>query len=124
MKLFIITFSLMLALNSQASQIHAIPLTKVEKFSNLIVLGKVTNVVKDGIQDTVTIEASCFLKGTSKAKKFSFTLTTRGGLKDFDPALKVGQSGVFFLNHKEEKGQTAKAYWGSIATFSKDAFEP
>ena len=43
------------------------------------------------------------------------------GLKDFDPELKVGDKGVFFLTRN--KGKFEKAYWGSIAIFPKDNFE-
>ena len=73
------------------------------------------------VSDTVTIAIAAIIKGESKAKEATFVLSTRGGLKDFDPELKVGDKGVFFLTRN--KGKFEKAYWGSIAIFPKDNFE-
>ena len=113
---------------ASASQIKPIKLTDLEARATHIVLGKVTKVVESGNEDTVTVEVASLLKGKSEQKSFTFTLVTRGGLKDFDPEVKVGASGVFFLKEQDVAGKAAggavtKAYWGSIATFPKDHFE-
>lgn len=111
-----------------ASQIDRIKLIDLETRATHIVLGKVTKVVESGDEDTVTVEVASLLKGKSEQKSFTFTLVTRGGLKNFDPAVKVGASGIFFLKEIETPGATTggavtKAYWGSIATFPKDYFD-
>ena len=63
------------------------------------------------------------LKGKSPQTVYTFTLVTRGGLNDFDPALKKGDSGVFFLKLRKQEGEVEKAYWGSVATFPKNHFD-
>jgi hypothetical protein len=127
--IFLIIFSSTIV----ASKISRITLAELQEKTDLIVLAEVTEVVNDGNQDQVTIYADSFLKGESSNNKFTFTLVTRGGLKDFDPALEVGETGVFFLKQKEleynfenTNSESAvsveKAYWGSIAIFEKDIF--
>ena len=64
-----------------------------------------------------------YLKGKSSQKVYTFNLVTRGGLKDFDPSLKKGDTGVFFLKLREQEGQVEKTYWGSVATFQKNHFD-
>ena len=85
-------------------------------------MAEVTEVTKEDNQDHVTIQVNSYLKGSSPQKVYTLTLITRGGLKDFDPSLKKGDTGVFFLKLKEQKGQVEKAYWGSVATFQKNNF--
>ena len=123
---FILPFAgLALLLSSAcfASQIERITLSELENKATHIVLGKVTKVVEDGSQDHVTIQVASHLKGGSQQDVFTFRLITRGGIKDFDPALRVGDSGVFFLKAIDEADHVEKAYWGSIATFPKDHFD-
>jgi hypothetical protein len=105
------------------SQINRITLSELHAKADLIVMSEVTELVKEGNQDHVTIQVDSYLKGESPQTVYTFTLVTRGGLKDFDPALKVGDTGVFFLKLKEQEGQVEKAYWGSIATFQKNHFD-
>ena len=85
-------------------------------------MAEVAEVAKEENQDYVTIQVASYLKGSSGQTVYTFTLITRGGLKDFDPPLKKGDTGVFFLKRKEQKGQVEKAYWGSVATFQKNHF--
>lgn len=121
--LLITCLSLLLTLpNVFASEINKISLSELQKSSDLIVLAKVTTIVKKGNTDKVTIKVGSFLKGREKQTVFTFTLVCRGGLKDFDPTLQEGRSGVFFLKYKKQKGSVEKAYWGSVATFTKDPF--
>jgi len=103
-----------------ASEITQISLPELQKKANLIVLAKVIKVEKNKNQDTVTIKIDSFLKGKIDDKTLIFTLVSRGGLKDFDPALKKDDTGVFFLKKKNKKIE--KAYWGSIAIFQKNNF--
>jgi len=72
---------------------------------------------------SVTIKAALYLKGKSPQTVYTFTLVTRGGLKGFDPSLKEGDTGVFFLKLRKQEGRVAKAYWGSVATFQKNHFD-
>jgi hypothetical protein len=118
-----LTLAVYLTSTLSASQIQRITLAELESKADYIVLGKVTKVVLDGDQDQVTIQVASYLKGKSKHDAFSFTLVTRGGLKDFDPALKEGASGVFFLKATGKPSEATKAYWGSIATFPQDHFD-
>ena len=109
--------------SSHASQIIKITLAELQSKADLIALAKVMKIVEQGDTDQVTIKADSFLKGNSLQKDYTFTLVTRGGLKDFDPLLKVGDSGVFFLKRIKSDGRIEKAYWGSIATFQKNHFD-
>ena len=115
---------LMLMVNiGHASKINRITLSELEQKADYIVLAQVQNVVKDGDSDNVTIKVDSFLKGYTQQDVFTFTLVTRGGLKDFDPVLKKGEAGVFFLKARELEGEVEKAYCGSIAIFSKNNFD-
>lgn len=104
-----------------ASGIKRLKLTELTSKSDYIVLGKVIKVEAKDEKDKVTIKIGSQLKGELKEKTLTFILTTRGGLKDFDPKLNVGNTGVFFL--KNVNGKIEKAYWGSIATFNKNHFD-
>lgn len=104
-----------------ASEILLLPLKELPAKSNIIVLGEVVKVVpSQETLDIVTINIAAVLKGELKDKQAAFILSTRGGLKDFDPQLKVGNKGVFFLIKNNNTFE--KAYWGSIAIFPKDHF--
>jgi len=116
-------FLLVFAANGFASQINRITLSELHAKADLIVMAEVTKLVEEGNQDHVTIKTELYLKGKSPQTVYTFTLVTRGGLKDFDPSLKEGDSGVFFLKLRKQKGQVEKAYWGSIATFQKNHFD-
>lgn len=113
----------LLVTSSLGSGINRITLTELQSKAGLIVMGKVTDLVQEGNYDRVTIQIDAFLKGKCLKNTVSFTLVTRGGLKDFDPALSIGDSGVFFLKFQCRSGAIEKAYWGSIATFPKNHFE-
>ncbi|HOT28142.1 MAG TPA: hypothetical protein PLU72_08120 [Candidatus Ozemobacteraceae bacterium] len=105
-----------------ASEIALLPLKELPLRANLIVLGEVLRVVPQNNEnlDTVTIRIHAILKGDVKDPEATFVLSTRGGLKDFDPQVKPGDMGVFFLDH--QNGAFKKAYWGSIALFAKNNF--
>jgi hypothetical protein len=109
--------------NCIASSINRITLSELQEKADLIVLAKVINLEQDGNLDIVTISVDSYLKGNNPQKDYSFTLVTRGGLKDFDPSLKKGDTGVFFLKLKKMKEGVEKAYWGSVAVFPKNHFD-
>ena len=111
-----------LTLSAQSSEIAGISLAELETRAEIIVLGQVTGVREEGNLDLVTIRPGPYLKGGGDIDSYTFSLVTRGGLKDFDPALVEGDTGVFFLKSGEVKGQARKAYWGSIAVFPKSDF--
>ena len=104
-----------------ASEIVQITLEDLYEKSELIVMGEVINIKKDKNNDYVTIRIDVILKGECSSQTVEFMITSRGGLKDFDPELEIGQNGVFFLKNNGEKG-FAKAYWGSMAIFEKNSF--
>jgi len=108
---------------ASASQISRITLSELHATADLIVLGEVIKLVQDGNRDHVTIEPELYLKGRGSERAYTFILISRGGLKDFDPTLKKGDTGVFFLKLGEADGQAEKAYWGSVATFRKNHFD-
>lgn len=122
----IVCFSLVLAflsLTSFASSIKRITLAELQTRADLIVMAKVTKVVMEGDNDRVTIKIDSYLKGEGPQTIYTITLCTRGGLKDFDPSLKKGDTGVFFLKCSKQEGEVEKAYWGSVATFNKNNYD-
>ena len=124
MKKIISLFIIMLFILSNysfASEINRITLLELQEKADLIVLAKVEKVIPNDDRDIVTIKIDSFLKGVSEEKELSFILVTRGGLKDFDPVLKRGDTGVFLL--KKKGTEVEKAYWGSVATFQKNHFD-
>ena len=106
-----------------ASKITRITLAELQAKANIVVMAKVTKVVAEGDADHVTIKVDSYLKGNGPQNVYMFTLVTRGGLKDFDPVVKEGDSGVFFLKSKIQEGGVEKAYWGGIAIFPKNHFD-
>lgn len=123
-KIFFLIFLLFLifCVCSVASEIKRISLSELLTKADLVVMGEVTDVAKEEDKDHVTIQVDSYLKGSSNKNMYAFTLITRGGLKDFDPTLKNGDTGVFFLKLKEQNDDVQKAYWGSIAIFQKKHF--
>ena len=118
------TFAMIILLLSStaiASMIGKIDLSKLENKSELIVLAKVINIVSDSALDKVTIKVSSILKGKLDNKEITILLQVRGGLKEFDPEIQVGDFGVFFL--KKGSNYYRTAHGGSIAIFEKNHFE-
>ncbi|MEW6076310.1 MAG: hypothetical protein AB1724_00715 [Thermodesulfobacteriota bacterium] len=113
-----------LAVTAFASSIGPITLTELYDKADLIVMAQVLNVAAKGDQDEVTIKPEVFLKGEGEQAEYTFTLISRGTLEDFDPALSKGDTGVFFLKRKLFLGQVEKAWWGSVAVFVKNNFDP
>jgi hypothetical protein len=105
-----------------SSQIKKIPLSSLKDRADIIVIAEVIIVDEEQHYDNVTIKVDSFLKGQSPQTIYTFTLITRGDLKDFDPHLKKGDTGVFFLKQRKQTGQVEKAYWGSVAIFQKNHF--
>ena len=117
-------FALMILLISAsifASSIGKIEISKLESRSELIVLGKVVNVVSDEALDIITINISSILKGNIGHNEIMVLLQVRGGLKEFDPETKAGDFGVFYLRKGSKYYRTA--HGGSIAIFEKNNFE-
>ena len=121
-KMFFSTILFLFALTASgfASEISRITLAELYEKADLIVMAGVTQVDSRDERDEVTIQVELFLKGNSPDRQYTFTLITRGGVKDFDPALKKGDTGVFFL--KQKRKGVEKAYWGSVAVFTKNNF--
>ena len=123
MKYLSLVLLLVSVATSYASKIRRITLAELQSKASLIVMGKVTKLVQEGNQDHVTIKVDSYLKGKGPQTVYTFTLVTRGGLKDFDPSLEQGDSGVFFLKTRQQEGEVEKAYWGGVATFPKNHFD-
>ncbi len=122
MKYFFATIILFLSTSVFASSIGEIELSKLEGKSELVVLAKVVNVVADKALDIVTIRVSSVLKGKAEKNEVRVLLQVRGGLKEFDPEIHVGDFGVFFLNLNRGSKYYRTAHGGSIAIFSKKHF--
>ena len=89
-----------------ASQISGLPISELYSKSNIVVVGSVLRMVKqDQYSDVVEIQINSFIKGAIRQRETTqrFTLRLRNkGVKDFDPTLKEGDMGVFFLESIEE----------------------
>jgi len=103
-----------------ASSIRRLNLAELPGRAEVVVLGQVVKVAPKGDADEVTIRIAAFLKGSTTQMTVTMTLVPRG-LKGFDPTLKVGQTGVFFLTGLNG-ASASKAYWGSIAVFNSPNF--
>lgn len=119
---FLLMILVLFGATAQASQIQPLPLTDLSQRTEAVALASVVKVEsKTESSDEVTIKVALVLKGSIKQNELRLTLIPRG-VKGFDPILKVGDTGVFFL--KEIKGKDAKlAYWGSVAVFPIAYFE-
>jgi hypothetical protein len=111
--------TLLLVSTASASEINPLDLSALAGKAEVIVVGHVEGVKRlDDSRDEVTVRIADVLKGNVTGKTVTFPITCRGGLKDFDPELKVGNKGVFFLQGVEE-GKSRLAFFGSVAIFAK-----
>jgi len=103
------------------SEIKQMELAQLSDSAEVVVLAQVVKVTKISAEaDETTIKVGAILKGKIGTDKLKVVLTTRG-VKGFNPALKVGDTGVFLL--KDVKNKKAKpAYPGSVAVFTKPNF--
>jgi cyclophilin family peptidyl-prolyl cis-trans isomerase len=108
--------------NITASSIEIAESADLPAKAEVIALAEVVSVNQNGDLDNVSIKIAAVIKGSLKVDKLDLSLQVRGGLKEFDPKLKVGQNGIFFL--KSIDGAKAQlAYPGSIAIFPKPNFQ-
>ena len=111
--------SLIAGSHARASQINPLDLSALAGKAEVIVLGHVEGVKRlDDSRDEITVRIADVLKGKSTNKTVTFPITCRGGLKDFDPEMKVGDKGVFFLQPIED-GKARLAFFGSVAIFAR-----
>ena len=112
MNKFLITILIFLVIVpiSYASMIPRLDLRELLDKSEYVVLGKVISISAKDVRDVVTVKIASSLKGKFKSNEVTFILTSRGGVKDFDPQLKVGDTGVFFLI--ETNGEIKKPIGG------------
>ena len=111
--------SLIAVLTPRASQINPLDLSALGGKAEVIVVGHVEAVKRlDDSRDEITVRIADVLKGKVAGKTVTFPITCRGGLKDFDPELKAGDKGVFFLQAVTD-GKSRLAFFGSVATFAK-----
>jgi len=103
------------------SEIKQMELAELSDSAEVVILAQVVKVTKISAEvDETTIKVGAVLKGKLGTGNLKIVLTTRG-VKGFDPTVKVGDTGVFFL--KDVKKEAAKpAYPGSVAVFSKPNF--
>jgi cyclophilin family peptidyl-prolyl cis-trans isomerase len=87
----------------------------------VVTLAEVTDVNNQSADsDEVTLKVASVIKGKLGRNEVKVVLQPRG-LKGFDPALKVGDMGVFFLREVVES-QAKLAYWGAAAVFARPNF--
>ena len=127
---FIILTLLIVCLTTMtsASQIAKLDLSQLPESAEVIVLAKVVKVEQKQFDsripppfDEVTIKIASVLKGETGLSYVTLILQPRG-VKDFDPALNVGDMGVFFFRELNES-EGKLAFFGSIALFQKPNFE-
>jgi hypothetical protein len=124
----IISVILIALLNSSfATQVASADLSKLTAQSQLVIVAKVLSVTpvelndrKDKPYDSVHVQISTVLKGELKEETINVILEPRG-VRDFDPVLKVGQSGVFFLNLNAQ-GHYRLTASGAVAIFERGSF--
>ena len=98
----------------------------VSKLSELIITAIVVKVVpmkfgrEDIPYDELTLKVASTLKGELKDMSVKIVTEPRG-MRDFDPLLKVGESGVFFLI-KDDKFGYRFAARGAVAIFTRGNF--
>ncbi len=116
--------AILLGTLAYASKIQRLELAKLPARAEVIALAKVLRVEEKSLDsrvpapyDEVTIMVASVLKGSIKQGEIKVILQPRG-LKGFDPVLKVGDIGVFFLREVSES-EAKLAYWGSVAVFQK-----
>jgi hypothetical protein len=111
--------SLIVGTHVRASQINPLDLSALAGKAEVIVVGHVEGVKRlDDSRDEITVRIADILKGKAAGKTVTFPITCRGGLKDFDPALRAGDKGVFFLQAVAD-GKSRLAFFGSVAIFAK-----
>jgi len=115
----VLALTISLAPTARASQINPLDLSALAGKSEVIVIGSVEGVKRlDDSRDEITIRVADVLKGKAGGKSITFPITCRGGLKDFDPELRIGDKGLFFLKEVND-GRSALAFFGSVALFPK-----
>ncbi|HUW17718.1 MAG TPA: peptidylprolyl isomerase [Sedimentisphaerales bacterium] len=110
-----------------ASDIKHLELAELPSRAEVVALAKVVKVQEKALDsrkpvpyDEVTIKVASVIKGKLERNEVTVLLQPRGE-KGFDPALKVGDTGVFFLREVSQS-QAKLAYWGSVAVFQKPNF--
>ena len=112
--LFVLGFSSTLF----ASKIPLITSDELLKKSELVFIGTVLEVMpRQEVLDKVKVRINSLLKGEEKSPDIIVILQVRGGLKDWDPILKVGNMGVFFLRKSGDSYRSA--HGGSVSIFEK-----
>lgn len=128
-KTLVILAGMLAASSAHSSQIKRLSLDKLNSSAKAIVLAKVVRVKPVALDsrtdlipwDRVILRVVSAVRGTFRRGTIELLLQCRG-VKGFDPELKPGDVGVFFL--KEIKGGKARlAYWGSVALFKRQNFD-
>jgi len=116
--------AILLGTLAYASKIQRLELAKLPARAEVIALAKVLKVEEKSLDsrvptpyDEVTVMVASVLKGSIKQGEIKVILQPRG-VKGFDPVLKVGDIGVFFLREVSES-EAKLAYWGSVAVFQR-----
>ena len=112
---------------STASRLQSSKLSELQEKSDIIVVAKIISVTPvsllgrvDKSYDEVTLVITNLFKGDSESMKINI-ITEPRGVRGFDPALKSGQSGVFFLKKTEKFGYRLTSY-GSASIFERGNF--
>lgn len=111
----------------QATQIPPSSLEKLQEESDLVIVAKVLSITavnlsgrKDQPFDEVTLRIASLIKGKVESQNIKIVTEPRG-MRDFDPELRIGQAGVFFLSEVEGFGfRLTQA--GSVAIFERNSF--
>jgi hypothetical protein len=110
-----------------ASQLVPFELSKLSSTSEIVVVARVAKVTPVELDsrkptpfDQVELIVATVLKGSLQKSKLTIVLEPRG-VRDFDPSLKPGDSGVFFLR-KNSNQQFRPITAGAVAMFENKNF--
>lgn len=126
--IFLLVLTLTPISESIASQIAQLDLNELLDRTDVILLGKVLKVEEKQLGsstpppfDQITVEVASVLKGKVERHSLNLIIQPRG-LKGFDPALNIGDMGMFFLRDVNESNAKL-TYWGSVAIFQRQNFK-
>ncbi|MDA7916298.1 hypothetical protein N9B94_03595 [Verrucomicrobia bacterium] len=113
--------------SSFASQLGMMELPELLEKSELVVVARVEKVSllkldsrQPAPYDEAVLIIANVMKGDPQVKNLTIILEARG-VRGFDPSLRIGQSGVFFLQ-KNSHGRIRTYTPGSIALFENNNF--
>ena len=98
-----------------ASELPQLSIPELSEKSDIVIVGKVTNIDQEGLLNVASIVVLHHLKGQSKNNYINVRLQVHGGLKNFDHKLELGK--IYLLYLRDMKTHYVTTQGGSIAEF-------